>query len=313
MLAHEALRLRLALWLAAHCAAIAIAVSPSPLGAEEAVAPDSAMSAATCAGTAAIVAGAGRCLAPGESFKDCDSCPEMVVVPPGGFVMGSPESEEGRDASEGPQQTVTISKAFAAGKFEVTFAEWDGCVADGGCQHKPRDPGWGRGRRPVVNVSWNDVTAQFLPWLSKKTGQVYRLLSEAEWEYAARAGTSAPFFTGATLTTDQANFDGTASYAGSPKGVYLQHTLEVGAFAANAFGLHDMHGNVWEFVQDCFSSDYANRAASSPNAAPPDACTRVVRGGSWIDSPRVLRSAYRGRIAQDARFIYRGFRIARGF
>ena len=169
----------------------------------------------------------------------------------------------------------------------------------------------GQGYRTVVNVSWNDVTSEFLPWLSKKTGQHDRLLTEAEWEYAARSGTTTAFSSGAAISPDQANFDGTSTYAGSHRGPYRQRTMEVGSFSANAFGLHDMNGNVWEWVEDCFTGSY-DAAASDGQPAFGDAnCTRVLRGGSWIDSPRALRSAYRSHASPDARFIYRGFRIAR--
>ena len=152
-----------------------------------------------------------RCLKPGDSFKDCPDCPEMVVVPAGSFLMGSPPDEAGRNGNEGPQHRVVIGKPFAVGKFEVTFTEWDACVASGKCKRRPDDNGWGRGRLPVLNVSWDDITREYLPWLSGKTGKGYRLLTESEWEYAARAGTTTPFSTGPTITTDLANFDGTNS------------------------------------------------------------------------------------------------------
>lgn len=257
------------------------------------------------------VEGAARCARPGESFKDCVNCPEMVVVSAGEFLMGSPQDEAERSDSEGPQHRVSIGQALAIGKYEVTFGEWDACAADGGCKHKPRDSGWGRDNRPVIDVSWEDATNEYLPWLSKKTGQTYRLLTEAEWEYAARAGTETPFSTGATITTDQANFDGTSTYGGSAKGAYRQRTLAVGSFPANAFGLYDMHGNVREWVQDCYAGTYSS--APSDGSAVPDVpgCSRVLRGGSWIDSPRALRSAYRGQLQPGARFIYRGFRVLR--
>ncbi len=128
-------------------------------------------------------------LAPGTVFRDGEECPEMVVIPAGEFMMGSPESEDGRYSNEGPQHMVTIARPIAVGKYEVTFEEWDACVTAGGCKHKPDDAGWGRGGRPVINVSWDDAQA-YLQWLSDKTGKPYRLLSEAEWEYAARAGTT---------------------------------------------------------------------------------------------------------------------------
>lgn len=213
------------------------------------LAADATADTARCSGIVTTAAGVKQCLEPRHVFRDCATCPEMTVVPPGAFQMGSPPGEEHRSSAEGPQHPVEIAHWLAVGTFEVTFAEWDTCVAEGGCRHQPRDPGWGRDRRPAVNVSWQDVTAEFLPWLSNKTGEAYRLLTEAEWEYAARAGTSTAFSTGATITASQANFDGTSSYAGSPRGPYRQQTLDAGSFPANAFGLHDVHGNVWEWVQ----------------------------------------------------------------
>ena len=183
------------------------------------------------------------------------------MVPAGEFMMGSPESERGRNKDEGPQRKVTISKPFAVGKFEVTFAQWDACVAESGCTHKPGDESWGRGRRPVINVSWDDAK-QFVAWLAKKTGKPYRLLTEAEWEYAARGVTRAsdphpPFSTGATINYKQANYDANFKYGSGPQGLYRQKTLDVGSLPRNAFGLHDMHGNVWEWVEDCYKNSYA--------------------------------------------------------
>ena len=254
---------------------------------------------ARCDGVEAQVGDERRCLKPKDPFRDCPECPEMVVVPAGEFMMGSPPNEEGRQKDEGPQRIVAIAKALAVGRFEVTFAEWDTCVAASGCKHKPGDEGWGRGKRPAINVSWDDAK-EYVAWLAKKTGRTYRLLSEAEWEYAARAGTTTAFSTGQTITTDQANFDHTygRSLTGSFTGVYRQKTIDVGSLnTPNAFGLHDMHGNVSEWVEDC----YQGASCSS----------RAVRGGSWNNHPVVLRSA--GRIGVDAglRYFGRGFRVAR--
>ena len=206
---------------------------------------------------------------------------------------------------------MAIAKAFAVGKFEVTFAEWDACVAAGGCKHKPEDRGWGRGKRPVINVSWDDITKDYLPWLSRKTGKSYRLLTEAEWEYAARAGTTTPFSTGRTITTEQANFDGDSTYGGSAKGVYRQKTVEVGTFPANTFGLHDMHGNVWEWVADCYKDSYAGAPADGSAVTSGDCGSGVLRGGCWVDIPRYLRSAGRDRDTSGSRYFIYGFRVAR--
>jgi formylglycine-generating enzyme required for sulfatase activity len=264
-----------------------------------------------CDGAEIIVEGARRCAKPMDTFKDCADCPEMVVVPAGEFLMGSPDGESDRLDAEGPRHRVTISKTLAVGKYEVTFAEWDACTTDGGCQHKPRDLGWGRGRRPVINISWDDITKEYLPWLSRKAGHPYRLLTEAEWEYAARAATTTPFSTGGTISTQQANFDGTSTYGGGAKGEYRQRTLEVGSFPPNGFDLHDMHGNVWEWVVDCYVDSYDSAPSDGSAVTEVLGCPRVLRGGSWIDAPRVLRSAYRGRVPSGTRFIYRGFRVAR--
>ncbi|MDE0229499.1 MAG: formylglycine-generating enzyme family protein [Spirochaetaceae bacterium] len=177
-----------------------------------------------------------------------------------------------------------IRDAFAVGVREVTFAEWDACVSAGGCGgYRPPDGGWGRARQPVINVSWDDAQS-YVAWLSRKTGAEYRLLTEAEWEYAARAGTTTPFHTGATIATGQANYDGRAQpYGPGVPGPYRGHPIAAGSLARNGFGLYDVHGNVAEMVADCYD---AGGSGSS--------CTRrVVRGGSWASAPRLLRSAYR--------------------
>ena len=239
---------------------------------------------------------------PGNSFRDCAVCPELVVVPADRYLMGSPSTEAGRHADE-QQRRVILATPFAVGVSEVTFAEWDACVAGGGCGgHRPDDGGWGRGRRPVVNVSWQDAQA-YVAWLSAATGADYRLLTEAEWEYAARAGTTTPFHTGATISTDQANYDGLRPpYGSGVRGVYRAQTTEAGSFTPNAFGLHDVHGNTAELVQDCYEG----------TARGGNTCSgRVVRGGSWASRPELLRSAYRSWCAPDLRNHLNGFRVAR--
>jgi Uncharacterized conserved protein len=254
-------------------------------------------------------AGPSGALNPGTVFRDCPECPEMVVVPAGEFMMGSPASEEGRYPAEGPQRKQTIAKPFAVGKFEVTFAEWAACVAGGGCagNKNPEDRSWGRGKRPVIYVSWNDAT-EYVEWLSKTTGWTYRLLTEAEWEYVARAGTTTPFSTGRTITPEQANFNG--SYGGVARGVYRRMTTEVGTFLANAFGLYDVHGNVWEWVQDCYDS-YAGAPKDGSAITSTDCGQRVLRGGSWGSGPQDLRLAKRYFYHPVVRDGFSGFRVAR--
>ena len=248
---------------------------------------------------------------PGDVIRDCGDCPEMVVIPAGSFMMGSPTNEPVREADEGPQRRVSMG-GFAMGKTEVTFAQWEACVAAGGCSHEPGDQGWGRGSRPVINVSWDDAQA-YVKWLSGKTGQRYLLPSEAQWEYAARAGTTTPFHTGSTITPAQANFDGTYTYNGSPKGEYRQRTAAAGSFAANAFGLQDMHGNVYEWVQDCYDAKaYDGKAPSDGRAHEVAGCSgRVLRGGSWYYGPRYARAALRTGSTPDLRNFTAGFRLAR--
>jgi formylglycine-generating enzyme required for sulfatase activity len=230
-------------------------------------------------------------------FRDCDGCPEMVVIPAGSFVMGSPAGESGRYTNEGPQRTVNISR-FAAGKFEVTFDEWAACVAGGGClsNANPGDEGWGRGRRPVINVSRDDAQ-DYVQWLSQKTGQRYSLLTEAQWEYAARAGTTTAYSTGPSITASQARFNSNS-------------TMTVGSFAANQFGLHDMHGNVWEWTQDRYVDTYSGAPTNGSAVTTGDSWSGVMRGGSWNNNPQNLRSANRG-INPSIRHYNGGFRLAR--
>jgi formylglycine-generating enzyme required for sulfatase activity len=250
-------------------------------------------------------------LQPKDVFQECDKCPEMVMIPAGGFTMGSPANELGRFGDEGPQHSVTIGKAFAAGRYAVTFDEWDACVADGGCNgYKPKDEGWGRARRPVVNVSWSDAM-QYVAWLSKKTGKPYRLLSETEREYATRAGSTTPFWFGASILPSQASYDGSYAYGSGPKGEHRQKTLAVDAFPPNAAGLYQVHGNVWEWVEDCYHSDYTGAPADGAAWTSGDCSRRVLRGGAWYTPPGDLRSATRGRVATDYRAGSIGFRVAR--
>ncbi len=242
---------------------------------------------------------------PGETFKDCPECPEMVVVPAGSFIMGSAESEEGRTRFEGPQHRVMFSRPFAVGKFSVTFDEWDACVADGGCDHyKPSDSNWGRGKRPVINVSWNDAQA-YISWLKRKTGRNYHLLSEAQREYVTRAGTSSPYWWGSVISPSQANYD-----AGS-RGEFNYQTAPVDSFQPNPWGLYQVHGNVWEWTEDCWNESYEGAPTDGSAWTSGDCNSRIVRGGSWEAQPRYLRSALRNLYIAVNRNPRYGFRVAR--
>jgi formylglycine-generating enzyme required for sulfatase activity/uncharacterized caspase-like protein len=250
-------------------------------------------------------------LKPKDKFKDCALCPEMVVVPPGSFTMGSPAGEDGRSSEEGPPYRVTFAKPFAVGEFAVTFDEWDACVTAGGCNgYRPADDFRHRGRYPVVNVSWDDAKA-FTAWLSKTTGKTYRLLSEAEREYATRGGANTPFWFGSSISTTEANYDGGSSYGGGAKGEYRGHTLPVDMFDPNPFGLYQMHGNVYDWVEDCWSATYQG-APTDGSARTAQSCARhVLRGGSWFDPPVMLRAAHRAGFYPGYRSGWIGFRVAR--
>ena len=248
---------------------------------------------------------------PGQKFRDCEGCPELVVVPPGSYEMGSPSGEAGRDSDEGPLHRVTLSELFGVGVYEVTFLEWDACRRDGGCSHNPADKGWGRGNRPVIGVSWDDAK-EYVRWLSRETGASYRLLSESEWEYVARAGTRGPFHYGETISTSQANYDGNYRYGSGRTGRYRERTVPVGTFSSNGFGLHDVHGNVWEWVEDCWHGGYGGAPLDgSAWTSGGDCVRRVLRGGSWSNGPGGLRSANRYRSGTGNRNDDVGFRIAR--
>jgi len=252
-----------------------------------------------------------RCLKAKDEFRECKDCPAMVVIPAGTFTMGSPETEEGRYSDEGPRRTVRIGKSFAVGKFTVSFAEWDACVAGGGCKgYRPKDEGWGRGKMPVINVSWDDAKA-YVAWLSKVTGKSYRLLTEAEWEYAARAGTTTPFWWGSSISTSQANYNGNYTYGNGKKGEWRRRTVPVDSFAANPFGLYQMHGNVYQWIEDCYVDSYKD-ASSDVSANTTNECDRrVLRGGSWVYVPWNLRAASRSWDFPVSRNFNDGFRVAR--
>ncbi len=241
-------------------------------------------------------------LKPGMVFRDSRHSPEMVMIPSGSFMMGSPDDDEGRDNDEGPHHLVSINDSFAVSRFTITFEEWDAFVQDSGYEHKPDDRGWGRGRHPVINVSWDDAQA-YIKWLNEKAGQQYRLLSEAEWEYCCRTGTKTRYWWGDDITQDQANYNRN-----------IGKTVPVDHYKPNPWGLYQMHGNVEEWCQDEWHNNYEGvptdgsaRVSSSAN----EVGGRVLRGGSWVIIPRNLRSAFRGDILPTIRVSYVGFRISR--
>ena len=226
------------------------------------------------------------------------SVPEMVVIPAGSFRMGG-LTQRGCGYEKPVLEVRVVS--FVLAKHELTFAQWDVCTEYGPCWWVP-DEGWGRGDRPVVNVSWDDAQA-FVGWLSRETGEAYRLPSEAEWEYAARAGTESRYSWGEEMGRNRANYNN--------RSVGYKHTAPVGSFPLNPFGLHDLHGNVYEWVQDCWNDSYV-RAPSDGSAWLTGNCDkRVLRGGAWDDLSWFLRAAHRIWRAADNRKNDVGFRVAR--
>jgi formylglycine-generating enzyme required for sulfatase activity len=251
-----------------------------------------------------------QALAPGTVFRDCDIGPEMVVIPAGSFMMGSPSNEQGRKDNEGPQHSVNIPRQFAVGKYQITFEEWDACVREGGCSHNPGDEGWGRGRRPVINVSWND-TKRYTQWLSSKTGNTYRLLTEAEWEYVVRAGTTTPFDTGTNISPTEANYNTDPSVWTRLISGAKGRTMVVGNYQPNRFGLYDVHGNVSEWTEDCWNENYEGAPGDGTARTTGDCGQRVLRGGSWVDFEEHLRSAVRESVGVAYRGRRIGFRVTR--
>lgn len=263
-----------------------------------------------------LKAAAEQALKPGDSFNEClQGCPEMHVVPAGSFLMGSPATEKAHNASEAPQHLVRIAEPFAVSKFAVTFADWDACVTGGGCNDYEPAAEWGRDdpnyqRLPVINVSWEDAQ-QYVAWLSEVTGKPYRLLSEAEFEYAARAGSTTTYPWGDDVKLNEAamaNCDGCGGEWDN------QQTAPVGSFSPNKFGLYDMVGNVWEWTQDCVHNNYNNApedGSSWLKANGGDCSLHVWRGGSWYDTPDHTRSAARTFNAAGGRDDTVGFRVGR--
>jgi formylglycine-generating enzyme required for sulfatase activity len=243
-----------------------------------------------------------RCLpvlpSPVQGFRDCSACPEMVMVPAGRFVMGSPADEPGREAGE-DQVDVTIAKPFAVGRFAVTYAEWEACLDARGCAgHRALqvlDAGWEweqRGKRPVVGVTWHAAKA-YVAWLSKTTGKSYRLLSEAEREYVTRAGTATPYWWGTSISTAEANYDGSSAYVDGTEPVTLDQTVPVDTFAPNPWGLYHVHGNISEWTEDCANDSNIGNLGDGRARTTGDCKHRIIRGGSYAAPPQTLRSAFR--------------------
>ena len=253
----------------------------------------------------------------GDIFRDCPNCPEMVVLPGGSFLMGSPPDDLFADSSERPYHPVTIAEPFAVGRYEVTFDEWDACVADGGCNcYEPEDEDWGRGRRPVINVSWGEAQ-DYLSWLSRKTGKSYRLLSEAEWEYAVRAGTTTDFYWGDyDYFGDERARNTICAYANVGESAFdcdgEEMTMPVGSFRPNPFGLYDMIGNVQEWTADCWNDTYERAPTDGRAWQQGDCSLRSPRGASfyWKHYPAHFRSAARYMVRPWGEN-YIGFRVAR--
>jgi formylglycine-generating enzyme required for sulfatase activity len=288
----------------------------------------------SCAGVGVEVGGEHRCIKPGagQSFKDCPHCPEMVVVPAGAFTMGAPQDEErhpGNNEHE-DQVPIKIERPFAVGRFAVTRGEFAAFVAatdfraDGGCfvstgLTSKRDPdaswhvpGFAQDdRHPVVCVSWEDAKS-YVSWLSSSTSKGYRLLSESEREYVARAGTTTPFWWGTTVSTDQANYDGNVAYGpGGKTGHWRMATVPVDSFAANPWGLYNVHGNVWEWTEDCWTQANAGNPGDGRARLDGNCSLRVRRGASWSNYPHTIRAARRYMEPPGNRLNNIGFRVAR--
>ena len=226
---------------------------------------------------------------------------DLAAIPGGSFLMGSPDNEAKRRKTESPQHQVSVPP-FLLGKYPVTQAQWEAVMGNNPSSFKGKD-------RPVERVSWNDAQ-EFCQKLSQKTGKDYRLPSEAEWEYACRAGTETPFYFGETITTDLVNFNGVSTYGSGPKGQYRVQTTEVSIFPPNAFGLYDMHGNVWEWCQDQWHGSYKGAPIDgSAWISENDNYSRIIRGGCWYSGPRFCRSASRRPSYPGYRLDYVGFRV----
>jgi formylglycine-generating enzyme required for sulfatase activity len=287
--------------------------APEVVSAPPSVAPVVKLDPTPIAATAPALADVGQ---GGQAFRDCAQCPAMVVIPAGSGLIGSPVSESGHEPSEEPRRSIRFARPFAVSRDSITFAEWDSCVAEGGCDNFiPGDMGWGRGLQPLILVSWNDAKS-YVAWLSKKTNETYRLLSESEWEYSARACRSPTcgdwtFWFGNVINPDLANYDWRYSYAWGRKAQAPHKPQPTNTFGQNAFGLFNMAGNVAQWVEDCWNSHLRDLPANGSARVSGDCSAHVIRGGSWNDDPVNLRSAARKYDIVSAREPGLGFRVAR--
>lgn len=275
---------------------------------------------------------AGKRVKPGDHLKECRSCPELVVLPAGKFLMGSPATEPEREEDE-PQHPVTITRAFALSITAVTWNQWEACVRDNWCNAEEIEQAlrtnpdgsrnaqykdYGRGTRPAVGMSWYDAQ-RFVGWLNWKTGSddAYRLPSEAEWEYAARAGSTTAFPWGETIDFNHGNFGlrghGVRGPYAEARDRWLDETAPVGSFPANAWGLFDMHGNIFEWTQDCYEPNMAHSPVDGSASTEGDCSVRVFRNGTFTSNPYMQRSARRGApyAATTRGRNYLGFRVAK--
>jgi formylglycine-generating enzyme required for sulfatase activity len=280
------------------------------------------MSSKACLATIAIVVlTAAACAEPesGDEFRDCEACPSMVRIATGTFAMGAPDSERNRDDDEGPVRDVSMEREFAMAKSETSWSEWQACMDDGACvaptgHSMPEGSDWGKGTRPVITVSWSDAQA-YVSWISEKTGRTYRLPTEAEWEYVARAGAQSRYQygddpktlcrigNGADLATNFNNRNDCYDRIG-------RETAPGGSFEPNAFGLFDMIGNVWEWTEDCWNTSYHSAPISGEAWRTGDCSQAVIRGGSWGSYPHNLRFATRQGLERNYRGHEVGFRVA---
>ena len=245
-------------------------------------------------------------LKPMDQFKECESCPEMIVVPAGHFRMGAHETEPGSTPDERPQHQVSFTQSFSVGRFAVMFDEWDACVTAKGCSYHPPDQNWGRAKQPVINILW-DEAKEYVAWLSRKTGRPYRLMSEAEREYVTRAGTSSAFWWGDDFKPLQANSAHSSDHSPPP----IARTVPVDSFAPNPWGFFQVHGNVYDWVEDCGNDSYENAPSDGSAWTEGNCNVHMLRGGAFSRRPETLRSAARLWSGGTNRMIYMSIRVAR--